>query len=85
MNLLLWLSMLYVVFRISDYASHSQRSYYLAMSWIIFTIPLLIILWLLITPYPDILKKTRTAVGERRRCKSIAPFLVTRKRVDLQK
>src|SRR5256714_15289717 len=85
MNLMLLLNNLYAVFRISDYGSHSQRSYYLASSWIIFAIPVSIILLLLITPYPGILKKRRTAVGERRRCKSIVPFLVIRKLVDLQK
>lgn len=56
-NFLLWLSMLYTVFRIDDDATH--RVLYIVGSWVIFGIPLLAIVVLLFSPYPDTLRTTR--------------------------
>ena len=47
-NALLWISMLYGIFRIEDWGS--QRRMYLARVWMIFTTPLLVVMVLSFSP-----------------------------------
>ena len=47
-NALLWISMLYEIFRIQDWGS--QRPMYLVRVWTIFTAPLLVVMMLLSSP-----------------------------------
>ena len=63
-NLLLWISMLYTVFKINDEATN--RALYMVGSWTIFGIPLLAIVVLLFSPYPNTLRKRRTKLATMR-------------------
>src|ERR1700733_2097399 len=65
---MLWLSMLYTVFRIAEYSTH--RGYFLAATCVIFAIPLSIACFLLMTPYPRFWRRRLIEVSEGRPCKS---------------
>lgn len=63
-NLLLWISMLYTVFKINDEATN--RAFYMVGSWTIFGIPLLAIVVLLFSPYPNTLRTRRRKLATMR-------------------
>ncbi len=68
-NLLLWLTMIYLIFRVQEYSIH--RSRYLVITWTIFMIPLLIFLFLLLSPYPLELRRRRIEVAAKKHSKYI--------------
>lgn len=74
MNLSLWISMLYAVLKINDYAI--RRQYYNTTWWLIFIIPLLAFMFLLLSPCRNYLKKIRTDFPNHWRCKLITLSLI---------
>jgi hypothetical protein len=71
-NLLLWVSMLYTVIRVNDYAT--ERRMFIAKGLVILMIPLAIVVLFLISPYTTLLKYRRAAIGEDKLCKLFEPL-----------
>ena len=60
-NVLLWLSLLYVVFRLADY--DNDRGAYLSDVWPIFCIPLVVMVYLSFSPWPAALRALRSGLA----------------------
>ena len=60
-NLLLWLSMLFLIFRIQEYSTHRGR--YLVTGVAIFFIPLLLFSFFLTSPYPSEIRRRRADIA----------------------
>jgi len=72
--------MLYSVFKLDDYAT--RRNSYIAISSVIFVMPLLAFFFLLLSPYPSVLEKKRTKLAKGSPCKLVVTFLAAMKAVN---
>jgi hypothetical protein len=72
--------MLYSIFRIDDIGT--RRNSYVALSAVIFVVPLSTFLFLLWSPYPSVLEKRRTEWAKRSPCKLDVLFQAAVKSVN---